>query len=105
MAKTHLGEFEIFVLSALLHLGDDAYGVTVSREIEDRAERTVSIAAVHTTLLRLEKKGFVSSRIGEPTARRGGRARRYFRIEAPGAKALAKAYKTLESMREGLVLP
>ena len=105
MTRTHLGEFEILVLTAIAHLGDNAYGVTVSREIEDRTQRTVSVPAVHTTLLRLEKKKLVSSRVGEPTAQRGGRARRYFQLESAGTEALARAYETLDRMKEGLVLP
>ncbi len=105
MTRAHLGEFEILVLTAVAHLGDNAYGVTVSREIEGRTGRTVSVPAVHTTLLRLEKKELVSSRVGEPTAQRGGRARRYFRLQATGAEALTRAYETLDRMKEGLVLP
>ncbi len=69
-----LGEFEQLVLLALVRLGADAYGATVSIEIEQQTGRPVSISAVHTTLDRLEEKGFVRSRLGEPTPQRGGSA-------------------------------
>ena len=70
----HLGEFELLVLSALLRLGDDAYGVAIRAEIEERAGRNASIGAVYATLERLEKKGLIRSRMGEATPERGGRA-------------------------------
>lgn len=97
-----LGEFEQLVLVALLRLGADAYGATVRREIEDRANRELSIAAVYTTLERLERKGFVRSRIGEPTPQRGGRRRKYFDLLPPGARALQAAHKAYTRMTEGL---
>lgn len=105
MAKSEnhfLGEFERLVLLALLRLRNNAYGMTIRRIIEERAERTVSIGAVYATLERLEKKGLVSSRKGEATAERGGRAKRYFRIEAPGLRALNEARATDERMWSGL---
>lgn len=98
----NLGEFEQLVLLALLRLRENAYGVTIRREIERRAGREVSIAAVYTTLDRLEKKGLVSSWAGEPTPQRGGRSRRYFRMEAAGAEALAASYRTYKGMVAGL---
>ena len=104
MSNTHLGEFEILVLAALLRLGDDAYGVTVRRDIEDRTGRTVSIGAVYTTLARLERKGFVSSHLGEPTSERGGRAKKYFRAEAAGRTALQSAVDMIGRMTRGLSL-
>jgi DNA-binding PadR family transcriptional regulator len=97
-----LGEFEQLVLLALVRLRDNAYGVTIRAEIERRAGREVSIAAVYTTLDRLERKRFVSSWIGEPTAQRGGRSKRYFRLEPAGADALAASYRSYKSMVAGL---
>lgn len=97
-----LGEFEQMVLLALLRLRDNAYGVTIRAEIERRAGREVSIAAVYTTLDRLEKKGLLSSRVGEPTAQRGGRSKRYFRLEPAGAEALAASYRSYKGMVAGL---
>ena len=85
-----LGEFEQLILLALVRLGPDAYGATVRREIEEHAGREVSISAVYTTLERLEQKGLVRSRIGEPTPERGGRRRRHFELLPLGARSLAR---------------
>ena len=97
-----LGEFEQLVLLALVRLGADAYGATVRREIEARAGRAVSISAVYTTLERLEQKGLVRSWVGEPTAERGGRRRKYFELLPAGARALKLAYQAFTSMSAGL---
>jgi PadR family transcriptional regulator PadR len=102
---SHLGEFEQHVLAALVRLRDNAYGVTIRREIAERTDRDVTIGAVYATLDRLERKGFVSSRAGEPTRERGGRAKRYFNIEGPGTKALNESYRMSDRMREGLPVP
>jgi hypothetical protein len=75
-----LGDLELRVLLAVLHCGDEAYGVTVSREIESRTEKALSQGAVYVTLERLEKKGLLVSRLGDPTAVRGGRAKRLFSV-------------------------
>jgi DNA-binding PadR family transcriptional regulator len=97
-----LGEFEQIVLLALVRLGSDAYGATVRREIEARAGREVSISAVYTTLERLEQKGQVRSRIGEPTPERGGRRRRHFELLPLGARSLRDAYNALTGMTAGI---
>lgn len=97
-----LGEFEQLVLLALLRLGRDAYGATVRREIESRAGREVAISAVYTTLERLERKGYVRSRVGDPTAERGGRRRRHFELRPSGAHALRAAYEAFTGMTAGL---
>jgi PadR family transcriptional regulator PadR len=97
-----LGEFEQIVLLALVRLGPDAYGATVRREIEVRARREVSISAVYTTLERLEQKGLVRSRIGEPTPERGGRRRRHFELLPPGARSLRDAYSAFAGMTAGI---
>jgi PadR family transcriptional regulator PadR len=93
-----LGQFEELVLLALVRLRGNAYGVTIRREIAERTGRGVSFGAVYTTLERLERKGYVSSRMGEPTPERGGRAKRYFRIEAPGIRALERSREAVASM-------
>ena len=85
-----------------MRLGDTAYGVTVRREIEDRTGREVSIGAIYATLDRLEGKGFVRSRVGEPTATRGGRAKRHFRITARGIAAVNRTQEALQKMSAGL---
>jgi PadR family transcriptional regulator PadR len=103
MAKgDYLGEFEQIILLALLRLRDNAYGMTVRREILNRTGREVSIGAVYATLERLEQKGYVSSRQGEPTLERGGRAKRFFKIDADGATALKESQTQLSKMAHGL---
>ena len=97
-----LGEFEQLIVLALVRLGPDAYGATVRREIEEHAGREVSISAVYTTLERLEQKGLVRSRIGEPTAERGGRRRRHFEMLPLGARSLRDAYRAISGMTAGI---
>lgn len=97
-----MGEFEQLVLLAILRLGDGAYGMAVRAELEARTGRDVSYGAVYTTLDRLEKKGWVSHRLGESTAERGGRARKFFRLEREGRVALREARQVLELMWEGV---
>src|SRR6185503_1897848 len=98
----YLGEFEQLVLLAVLRLGEAAYGVTVRQEIETRTGRDVSIGAIYATLSRLETKGLVKSRAGEPTAARGGRGKRLFRVTAPGRRAMTEAQRVLARMLDGL---
>lgn len=102
MAETPIGEFEQLVMLALLRVGEDAYGVPIHEELAARARRSVSVAAVYKTLERLEAKGYVSTRIGEPTAERGGRRRKYFKLEPPGRQALRESLATLRRMTAGL---
>jgi PadR family transcriptional regulator, regulatory protein PadR len=97
-----LGSLEYIVLLALVRLGPDAYGMTVRREIEVRVGRNLSIGAVYATLDRLEDKGYVSSTVGEPTAARGGRGKRHFRVEAAGQRALKASDDAIRSMSTGL---
>lgn len=97
-----LGEFEQIVMLALLRLGSDAYGATVCAEIEERSGRGVSVSAVHTTLERLEQKGLVKSRIGEPTPQRGGKRKRHYETAPLGIKALQASYGSLKKMAEGI---
>lgn len=105
MAKgEYLGEFEHIVLLAVLRIGDGAYGALIRQEIEAATGRSPAIGAVHATLERLERKGFVSSWIGEPTAERGGKAKRHFKVEAAGVASLKEARKTLERLHAGLSL-
>src|SRR5690348_14426113 len=97
-----LGSLEHIVLLALIRLESNAYGMTVRREIEERTGRNISIGAVYTTLERLQAKGYVSSLIGEPTAERGGRAKRLFRIEMEGERALRASQDAIRKMTLGL---
>lgn len=102
--ESYLGEFENIVLLAVLRLGKNAYGMTIRQEIETRVNRNVSIGALYATLERLEKKGYVQSKTGEPTPQRGGRAKRYFRVSASGIQALQDTKTNLESMWQGIEL-
>ena len=79
-----LGEFELIVLGALMRLGDQAYGVAIINEIENRTGRKVSVGALYATLNRMEKKQYVQSRLGETSAVRGGRAKRFFIVTREG---------------------
>ena len=90
------------MLLALVRLGDEAYGMTVRREIEERASRDVSIGAVYATLDRLEEKGLVKSRLGEPSDERGGRAKKCFTMTGAGARALERSQDAVRQMLEGL---
>src|ERR1017187_5336883 len=100
--RDYLGEFEHIIVLALLRLEDRAYGVTVRQEIEFRIKREVSIGAVYATLDRLEKKGYVKSRRGDPTPERGGRSKRFFRVTAKGVTAVNRTHRALQNMTEGL---
>ena len=100
--RDYLGEFEHIVLLAVLRLEDGAYGVTVRQEIEARTKREVSIGAIYATLDRLEAKGYVRSRFGDPTPERGGRSKRFFRITAQGVSAVNRTHRALHSLTEGL---
>jgi DNA-binding PadR family transcriptional regulator len=98
----YLGEFEQMVLLALLRLKDDAYGVTVRREIQRRTDRRVAIGAVYACLERLERKGYVTAEVSEPQPIPGGRSRKYFRFTRAGATALQQARDMVQRMTEGL---
>jgi len=89
-------------LLAVMRLGDNAYGITVLREIEQITERDLSIGTVYATLGRLDSKGFVKSSEREPTAERGGRAKRYFRVTADGKTAVCRAQESILKMSSGL---
>jgi DNA-binding PadR family transcriptional regulator len=95
MAAPDLGEMEHLVLLAILRLGSEAYGIPILDEVVSRSGRQVSKATVYVALKRLERKGFVSSRLGEATAERGGRAKRYFRFRPSGLRALRESRAVL----------
>jgi DNA-binding PadR family transcriptional regulator len=97
-----LGAFEQHVLLALIRLGDNAYGMTIRRQIEEKTKRSVSLGAVYATLDRLESKNYICSRDGTDTPERAGRARRYFRIEPSGLLALDDALHAIDTLRAGL---
>jgi PadR family transcriptional regulator PadR len=103
-SREYLGEFEQIVLLALLRLGDSAYGVPIRREIQLRTKRAVSVGALYSTLDRLEAKGYVASWFADPTAERGGRSKRYFRVEPAGLRAIRRSQDALSVMLEGIDL-
>ncbi|MGH9384346.1 MAG: PadR family transcriptional regulator [Vicinamibacterales bacterium] len=98
----NLGEFEQLILLAILRLGDDAYGVTIRAEISEHAGRDVAPGALYTTLDRLEAKGLIKSRMGEPTPQRGGRAKRHLTVTASGIRAVRRAQRAYQRLLEGL---
>lgn len=100
--KDNLGEFEQLALLAVMRLGNEAYGARIQSELERTAGRRAAISAIYITLKRLQKKGMVSSWMGEPTEVRGGKARRFFRVEPSGIAALNDARTRLLSMWDGL---
>ncbi len=102
MTSSSLGEFEQLVLLAILRNGDAAYGVSILEEIRARTGRSVLRPAVYVTLRRLEQKGLVRSRMGERLPERGGRARKYYRVEPAGLALLRASKAALENMWEGL---
>ena len=86
MSRESLGHFELILLLAVLRHGDEAYGVPIAHAIEESTGKAVILASVYNTLDRLEEKGLVRSTVGQPTAERGGRAKRYFSITAAGLR-------------------
>jgi len=96
--KHHIGELEELVLLTVAVLGQEAYGVSIQREIETRSNRRITIGGMHSTITRLEEKGLLKSWVGGATAERGGRSKRYYEITVPGKKALAQ----IKSLRDGL---
>jgi PadR family transcriptional regulator PadR len=97
-----IGDFEQLILFALVRLGPDAYGVTIRREIERRAGRVVSPGALYTALDRLENRGFVTSRLGDPTPERGGKRKRLYTLQPAGERALARVYESIRQMASGV---
>jgi DNA-binding PadR family transcriptional regulator len=104
MTQEPLGGLEHLILIALLRLGPDAYGVPIVDELKRHTRRPVLRPSVYLALRRLEAKGLVRSRLGDPEARRGGRARRHFEVSAAGRKALRESRRTLTSLWDGLVI-
>lgn len=90
MGRSYLGEFEELVLLAVMVVNNGAYGVAVAEELRERANRTISLSAVHIALYRLEEKGYVTSEMGGATLSRGGRRKRLFTVTAAGRQILAE---------------
>lgn len=99
-----IGEMEHMVLLAVVRLNEQAYGSLIRQCLADTAGRDLSIGALYTTLERLEQKGLLKSRLGEATAERGGRAKKYFAITAEGQQALHRSKQALDRLWQGLAL-
>jgi PadR family transcriptional regulator, regulatory protein PadR len=102
---TTLGDFEQIVLLAILRVGENAYGVPIRAEIAACTDREPAPGALYTTLDRLEDKGMVTSRLGDPTPERGGRAKRYFMVTASGVEAVTRSQRAYQRLLKGLKLP
>jgi PadR family transcriptional regulator PadR len=102
MSREALGNFELMVLLAVLRVGEDAYGVPIARELEDKVTREVLLGSVYAALERLEAKGLVASSLGDPTPERGGRAKRYFTVTAKGLLEVRETQRTLVRLWRGL---
>ena len=98
-----LGEFEYLLLSAAARLGDEAYGAAIRQEIETATRSRCSIGALYTTLDRLEAKGFVTTRMGDPTPQRGGRPKRMVRVTAKGVEEATAFYNAVTTASRGVV--
>jgi len=96
--RSYFGEFELMILLAVLHLGDEAYGVPISRQLEAHRGREVSVGSVYAALERLEAKALVSSSLGDPTPERGGKAKRYFRVTNEGLRQVHETRRVLTEL-------
>ncbi len=99
-----LGEFEQMAMLALIRLGEEAYGAAIRQLLDEQVDRSVAIGALYSTLERLERKGMVESWLGEATAQRGGRPKRYFRVTAKGRQALKRAREAMDTLWCGVSL-
>lgn len=104
MPGKFLAEFELYVMLAVAHLGDEAYGAAIRRAIEERTGRPVSVGALYATMSRLGDKGLVTFSVSDPQPMRGGRARKYYRLTRAGQAALSHSTEMLGRMMEGLRL-
>jgi DNA-binding PadR family transcriptional regulator len=102
MARESVGELEHLILLVILSLGDNAYGASIFDRLVTHSSRTVLRPAVYNALRRLEAKGLVSSVMGEPTPERGGRAKRFFRVEPVAIEVLQESRRTLISLWDGV---
>lgn len=102
MARQHLTDFELMLLLATLRLGGEAYGVEIAREIERTGGRPVLIGAAYAALDRLERNLLLSSAVGSPTAERGGRAKRFFKVTPRGLRAVKETQRSLVALWDGI---
>lgn len=100
--RRSLGELEQLLLLACVRLGEDATGASIRQELRARAGRSVGPGTLYPTLERLEAKGHLRSRLGEPTAARGGRAKRHFTLTEEGLGEVRRAWREVAGLAEGL---
>ncbi len=100
MGRIYLGEFEELVLLTVGVLYESAYAVAITKEISEQSGRSVNVSAVHKSLYRLEKKGMLKSRLGDPESKRGGKRKRLFTITPFGKKALDECMELRMSLRK-----
>jgi PadR family transcriptional regulator, regulatory protein PadR len=105
MERGYLGEFELMILLAVISLGDEAYGVPISREMEKHRGREVALGSVYAALERLEGKGLVKSSLGDPTPERGGKAKRFFRVTKEGLRQVRETRRVLTKLWRTLPEP
>jgi DNA-binding PadR family transcriptional regulator len=101
-SRSYLGEFELMILLAVIRLGDDAYGVPISKELLETTGREVALGSVYAALDRLEEKGLVTSALGDPTPARGGRAKRYFHVTSRGIREVKITRTALVRLWQGI---
>jgi PadR family transcriptional regulator, regulatory protein PadR len=100
--RSSLGEFELMILLGVIRLGEEAYGVSISRELEQAAGRDVALGSVYAALERLEQKGLVTSLLGDSTPARGGRAKKFFRATSKGIKEAKSMQRALINLWSGI---
>jgi len=99
MGRPQIGEFEELVLLTVGVLFDDAYAVAIAKELEKQSGRSIAVSAVHKSLYRLEEKGMLDSRLGDPQAKRGGKRKRLFTISPYGKKAMEASFDLRSRLR------
>ena len=102
MGKQSIGEFEEVILLTVAILYENAYGISIKQDIEERLQRKVSVGAMRTALSRLEKKGFLESEFGEATSIRGGKRKRFYKVTPYGKKALERVMETRKRLWEAI---
>jgi DNA-binding PadR family transcriptional regulator len=103
-SEKFLGEFEQMVLLAILQLGEGAYGASIRQLLHEKISRDVSLGALYATMERMEKKGLVTSKLGESTAQRGGRPKRFFAVTAQGQASLKRAREAMNTLWQHVAL-
>ena len=102
MSERFLTDFELMLMLAVLRLRDNAYGVPIAREIEDRTRRPITLAAAYLGLDRLARQGLVSARTGDPTPERGGRAKKFFTVTPSGLAAIRRTQRAFTALWTGI---